>query len=115
MRRRALLGALLTAPGAAAAASCGRGSAAAPVPPAVSVVVRNIAFDPAEVEVRRGDAVEWVFDDGGILHQVRGDGFDSGVVGAGTFRHTFTAAGEHPYVCSVHPHMTGVVRVVDGG
>ncbi|WP_432486339.1 cupredoxin domain-containing protein [Kineococcus esterisolvens] len=115
MRRRALLGALLTAPGAAAAASCGRGSAAAPAPPAVSVVVRNIAFDPAEVEVRRGDAVEWVFDDGGILHQVRGDGFDSGVVGAGTFRHTFTAAGEHPYVCSVHPHMTGVVRVVDGG
>ncbi|WP_432506885.1 cupredoxin domain-containing protein [Kineococcus arenarius] len=111
MRRRALL----AVPVAATAAACGRGRAAAPTRPAVTVVVRNIAFEPAEVEVESGQVVEWVFDDGGILHHVQGEEFDSGIVGAGTFRHEFTEVGERPYLCSVHPHMTGLVRVVAGG
>jgi plastocyanin len=29
----------------------------------------------------------------------------------GTFAFTFTAAGEYKYFCSLHPHMTGVVKV----
>ncbi|WP_432492634.1 cupredoxin domain-containing protein [Kineococcus auxinigenes] len=110
-----MLRALLVVPATTVPASCAPGRAAVPARPAVTVLVRNIAFEPAEVEVRPGEVVEWVFDDGGILHHVQGDGFDSGIVGGGTFRHEFAAAGEHPYLCSVHPHMTGVVRVVDAG
>jgi plastocyanin len=28
-----------------------------------------------------------------------------------TFAFTFAAAGEYKYFCSLHPHMTGVVKV----
>ena len=28
-----------------------------------------------------------------------------------TFSFTFTSAGEYKYFCSLHPHMTGVIKV----
>jgi plastocyanin len=30
---------------------------------------------------------------------------------AATFEHTFTAAGEYPYFCLLHPNMVGTVSV----
>jgi plastocyanin len=29
----------------------------------------------------------------------------------GTFSFTFTSAGDYKYFCSLHPHMTGMIKV----
>lgn len=79
------------------------------------VEVSNVHFSPADISVQVGDTVEWRFLDGGILHQVwsESDQFDSGVIGDGTFSHTFDVPGTYTYFCSVHRYMTGSVTVTD--
>jgi hypothetical protein len=51
---------------------------------------------------------------GGASHTVTADvgGFGSGSLGPGlSFGHTFTTAGTYAYHCSIHPEMTGTIRV----
>jgi plastocyanin len=78
------------------------------------VSMKDIKFDPEEVTVKAGDTVTWVNDDG-VGHDVTGDDFSSGDPGAmqngDTFEHTFDTAGTFDYVCTVHPKMTGTVKV----
>jgi plastocyanin len=77
-----------------------------------TVTIDNFTFAPAQLTVKVGDTVTWKNHDD-IPHTV---------VSAGKFRSkaldtddsysfTFTAAGEYKYFCSLHPHMTGVVKV----
>lgn len=79
-----------------------------------AVVVRVIdnAYEPAEVSVAPGEAVRWDFV-GVMEHDViAGDGsFVSKLQNTGSYTHVFDEAGEFPYDCSIHPEMTGVVRV----
>ena len=79
---------------------------------AVTVTVTDNRYEPAEVEIAVGDAVTWEFA-GGMEHDVVADdgSFVSELTRSGTYTHVFTAAGEYGYDCSVHPEMTGVVRV----
>jgi plastocyanin len=81
------------------------------VPGATTVRLRNVQFEPADVTLKEGETVTWVWDDGGLEHDVTGEGFESGRLSAGTFSHTFEVAGSYPYVCSIHPNMTGTVTV----
>jgi len=96
----------------------------------VTIEIANLQFSPAEVTIAPGTTVRWINLDP-VEHDVtsgksingrasRGlsqtkfpDGiFSSGLFGKqGTFSYTFKAAGEHPYFCSIHPFMTGVVTV----
>ncbi|MBO3664751.1 cupredoxin domain-containing protein [Microbacterium stercoris] len=78
-----------------------------------TVAIRDLAFTPSEIEVAAGDTVAWSFDDEGMLHHVEAtDGeFESPIQGEGSFSATFEEPGEHRYVCSIHPYMTGVVRI----
>lgn len=101
-------------------ASCGTGSdtAGSTVPGGPpgknTVILRDIAFKPDKLTVKRGDTVTWRFEDQGIAHDVvaEDDSFKSDVKDAGTFRHTFDAVGSHPYLCSLHPtQMKGTVVV----
>jgi plastocyanin len=86
--------------------------AAAPAEAAVSIV--DFAFDPATLDVPTGATVVWT-NDGQAPHTVTGDFADSGILEPGqTFSHTFTESGEHNYVCSIHPQMTGTIRVSAG-
>jgi plastocyanin len=58
-----------------------------------------------EVEVINNDSIPhtWTSSDGV---------FDSGTLGQGdTFSFTFEEAGEYPFVCVIHPTMTGTVTV----
>lgn len=82
----------------------------------VEVEVQDFAFAPEAVEVATGTTVSWRMV-GGAPHTVTAEtgAFDSGVLDPGaTFEQTFDEPGAHPYLCSLHPGMTGVVTVTDG-
>ena len=78
----------------------------------VQITIDNFTFGPAEMKVKVGDTVTWTNHDD-IPHTV---------VSAGKFRSktmdtddkysfTFTSAGDYKYFCSLHPHMTGMIKV----
>ncbi len=78
----------------------------------VTVAVIDNKFEPANVEVKPGQAVRWVFS--GVMEHdvVAEDGsFVSELQTSGEYVHVFEKAGDYPYDCSVHPEMTGVVSV----
>jgi plastocyanin len=77
-----------------------------------NVMIDNFTFEPAQLTVKVGTTVVWKNRDD-IPHTV---------VSAGKFRSktmdtddsysfTFTAAGDYKYFCSLHPHMTGTIKV----
>ncbi|MFC5336967.1 cupredoxin domain-containing protein [Leucobacter denitrificans] len=82
------------------------------VEPAVVVTVIDNRYEPSEVEIEAGEAVQWVFQ-GSAKHDVVADdgSFVSELMYEGTYTHVFDESGEFPYVCSIHPEMTGVVHV----
>ena len=99
---------------AAALGSVLGGTAPAPAaPPLVThaVVMEAVAFQPAVLTVRAGDAVAWVNRDP-FPHTATGAGFDSKDIPAGgRWAHTFKTPGEFPYVCTLHPTMKATLRV----
>ena len=76
------------------------------------VTIDNFTFTPAEVKVKVGDTVTWTNHDD-IPHTVVSAGkFRSKATDTdGTFSFTFTSAGDYKYFCSLHPHMTGMIKV----
>lgn len=80
-----------------------------------TVTLRDIEFQPANLQVTTGTTVTWAWADGGIEHDVVATRFASDLKTEGTFTHTFEAPGTYAYRCSVHPGMTGTVTVVAGG
>jgi plastocyanin len=78
-----------------------------------TVILRDIAFQPDTISVPAGGTVTWVFDDGGIPHNVvaADDSFESETKDSGRFTHTFDDVGTFPYVCTIHPNMKGTVQV----
>jgi plastocyanin len=77
-----------------------------------TVTIDNFTFAPAELTVKVGTTVTWKNHDD-IPHTI---------VSAGKFRSkaldtddsysfTFTTAGAYSYFCSLHPHMTGTIKV----
>lgn len=86
--------------------------AAPPVPNQVTVADRS--YSPSEITVSVGETVTWVFDDGGMAHDVVADdrAFRSPLMVSSTFTHTFTEPGTYSYHCTPHPDMIGSVIVV---
>ena len=82
--------------------------------PAVRVTIDNFRFDPEVVTVPVGSTVQWINHDD-VPHTVTANdkkAFGSGALDTDDqFTHTFLAAGEFPYFCAVHPHMTARVIV----
>ena len=93
------------------------GGAVAPPPASGAgdgkVLVQNTAFNPGRIEVPAGQELVWTFADNGLPHTVTADdgSFDSGRLGSGEFRRTFTTQGEVAYHCEVHARMKGTVVV----
>jgi len=78
----------------------------------VAVHIDNFVFEPAQLTVKAGQTVTWTNRDD-IPHTVVCAGkFRSKTMDTdGTYSFTFTSAGEYKYFCSLHPHMTGVIKV----
>lgn len=89
-------------------------TAAAPdtgAPAIVHVVMRNMKFNPATVEVKRGDVVEWKNEDI-TPHTVTSASFDSASIDPDkSWKHTFSEAGNFAYNCTFHPDMKASVTV----
>ena len=104
-----------------AAAGCGSssdsGSKAAPAPTggAVAISMQNIQFSPKDQTVKVGQKVTWTNEDS-VDHNVKADSgadFHSSEFGkGGTFSFTPTKAGTIKYECTLHPGMTGTLKVV---
>jgi plastocyanin len=95
----ATLAAATPAPSPAGAASTG--------------IIKDRAFQPADIAVSVGATVTWTNQDG-FGHTVTADdsSFDSGTMAGGaTFSQAFATAGTFAYHCKIHPSMHGTVTV----
>ncbi len=89
----------------------------APTQPPGGVRIVDFAYSPASVDVVAGTTITWV-NAGAALHTVTAsDGaWDSGIIASGgTYQRRFGTAGTFPYLCALHPSMTGIVRVSPAG
>jgi plastocyanin len=78
-----------------------------------TVQIQNFKFLPATFTVAAGTTVTWKNDDDSP-HRIgdRNGTFKSGALDTDdTFTHTFTAPGEYPYICTIHPYMVGKIIV----
>ncbi|CAN5719937.1 hypothetical protein BH23GEM10_BH23GEM10_08200 [soil metagenome] len=81
--------------------------------PAVRAGMRNLAYQPARIEVPAGTTIIWQNNDQ-VEHSVTATdrSWDSGVIRPGeTWQRTFTEPGTHAFFCTPHPFMTGVIVV----
>ena len=76
------------------------------------VSIDNFTFAPAQLTVKVGTTVTWTNHDD-IPHTVVSAGkFRSKTLDTDdSFSFTFTAVGDYKYFCSLHPHMTGMIKV----
>lgn len=83
------------------------------VEPAVTVRVLDNKYIPDTVDIKVGEAVQWVFEGRSAKHDVVADdaSFVSELQYEGTYTRVFTEVGSFGYDCSIHPEMTGVVNV----
>jgi plastocyanin len=77
-----------------------------------AISIDNFTFAPAELKVKVGDTITWTNHDD-IPHAIVSAGkFRSKTLDTDdSFSFTFTAAGDYKYFCSLHPHMTGTIKV----
>src|SRR3954454_19783430 len=80
-----------------------------------TVAVKNNAFAPGTVSIKKGGKVTWKWTQGGVPHNVTPS---SGAAGSATsskkgftFSKTFTKAGTFKYVCTIHSSMKMTVKV----
>jgi plastocyanin len=77
-----------------------------------AVMIDNFTFEPKQLTVKVGTTVTWKNRDD-IPHTVVSAGkFRSKTMDTDdSFSFTFTATGDYKYFCSLHPHMTGTIKV----
>jgi plastocyanin len=78
----------------------------------ITVSIDNFTFAPNELKVKVGDTITWTNHDD-IPHTVVSAGkFRSKTLDTDdSFSFTFAATGDYKYFCSLHPHMTGMIKV----
>jgi plastocyanin len=78
----------------------------------LEVHIDNFTFQPVELTVKVGATVTWTNRDD-IPHTIVSAGkFRSKTLDTDDkFSFTFTNAGDYKYFCSLHPHMTGTIKV----
>jgi len=85
-------------------------------PPAVAIVdITKFMFGPSEITVAPGTTVRWINHDE-VPHTVASRDktklFTSKAMDTDDqFEFSFANEGDYTYICTVHPFMTGVVRV----
>lgn len=129
-RRSAVVAAIVTAFGIAAACSSDSGTTEPRgdcIPPTTTnfvdsaqgrVVMKDLRFTQENITIRKGMSVKWVYCEGANADphtSTSDDGlWDSGPIGNGSsFSRTFATAGVFDYHCIPHPEMQATVTVVD--
>ena len=94
------------------AGDAGDGAGLSSPSPAACVSNDLVTPEPAELTVKVGTTVTWTNRDD-IPHTVVAAGkFRSKTLDTDDkFSFTFTNAGDYKYFCSLHPHMTGMIKV----
>lgn len=76
-----------------------------------TVRMKNFAFSPSTLTVKKGTTVVWINDDS-APHQIKSSTFNSQRLNQGqSFTFTFDTAGTFDYSCSIHPVMQGKIVV----
>ena len=91
----------------------GRAAAALAKEATHRVTMEAVAFQPADITVKVGDKVVWTNQDP-FPHTVtsKAQGFDSKAIAAGkAWTYRAKKKGDFPYVCTLHPTMTGTIHV----
>ena len=79
--------------------------------------IENFKFLPGNLTVPAGTTVIWKNEDDSP-HRIgdKNGTFKSAALDTDdTFSHTFTAPGEYPYICTIHPYMVGKIIVKPAG
>ena len=91
----------------------GRAAAAPRKPAKQAVTMEAVAFQPGDLTVHVGDTVVWTNKDP-FPHTVtaKSGAFDSKPLAAGkTWIYRAQKKGDYPYVCTLHPTMSGTLHV----
>jgi plastocyanin len=82
---------------------------------AKTVAVKNNAFSPTTVHVKKGGKVVWKWTQGGVPHNVTPAGGGGGSATSSrkgfTYAKTFKKAGTYRYLCTIHSNMRMTVKV----
>ena len=110
MTRRAFLAGLVLL---ASSASAGAMPQTTRKAKAHTVKIDGMVFTPATLTINPGDSVTWINNDIVEHTATAADGsFDSKMIAAGkSWKQTFKAKGDFPYVCKYHPTMKGTLKV----
>jgi amicyanin len=85
--------------------------------PSSEVAIKNFAFSPAELTVKKGTTVKWTNSDDTAHNVIESDdktGPSSPLLDKNqSYSFTYNKAGTYTYKCSVHPYMTGSVTVTE--
>jgi YVTN family beta-propeller protein len=78
------------------------------------ISIIGFAFTPALLQVRRGEGVTWVNDDGAPHSVLVKNGVASDTVMPGSsYSANFDHPGDYDYLCSIHPYMSGKILVTE--
>lgn len=81
------------------------------------VGIKNFAFSPASLTVKKGTTVKWTNSDDTAHTVIESDnktGPSSSLLGKNqSYSFTYNQVGTFAYKCSVHPYMTGSVTVTE--
>jgi len=79
-----------------------------------AITIANFAYSPATATVKAGTTVTWTNKDtdAHTVTSKNGGPLRSQPLNTGdSYRYTFTTAGRHDYLCTIHPFMTATVVV----
>jgi plastocyanin len=81
------------------------------------VTIRDYAFNPQEITVKRGETVRWENRENRQYHSVwfeaLGEEAPDYFFPGESYERVFSETGSFPYRCGPHPRMTGVVHVTE--
>lgn len=110
-------------PSAGASESPRTSDSAMPAPPsdtaaANAVTIKNFAFAPTKLQVKKGTTVTWTNQDDAhhdITPDSPSDAFKAGPLLAKgeSYSFTFNTVGSYAYHCSPHPYMKATIEVVE--
>lgn len=75
------------------------------------ITVKDDFFDPEATTVPVGTTVTWTWNASGQHNVTFNTGPSSNTQASGSFSRTFAAAGSFAYNCTIHPGMTGEIKV----